>query len=394
MINSVDFRSKTFLLNHIQSILDFYQPNARDPKGGFHQNFFDDGQAFDLDKKHLVSSCRMIFNYCAAERLFDTPDYRELWQHGLDYLRGVHWQHARQGYIWTLDKNGPTDETHYCYGLAFVTLAFASALKTGDESARTDLYRTWELLEAHFWQPDSGLYADEISPDWQTVSDYRGQNANMHACEAMILAYEATQDEQFLQRAYQLVQKIALEQAHKSDGLIWEHFNKDLSLDWGYNRDDPKNLYRPWGFQSGHQTEWAKLLLMLHKHRQEAWMLERAKALYDRAVEVAWDKEHGGLYYGFDPDGTICDDEKYFWVQAESFAAAAVLAKITGEDKYWYWYDRLWQYSWEHFIDHEHGAWYRVLTADNKKISNKKSEAGAKCDYHTLGACALVLDWL
>jgi len=388
-----NFRSVDFLKSHIESIFDFYAPNIKDTSGGFHQNFYDSGEPFDTDKKHLVSSCRMIFNYVKAESLFQKKEYSDLWHHGLDFLRQAHWQNERQGYVWTMDKNGPADETNQCYGLAFVLLAFSTALKGGDESARADIYHTWELMEKHFWQTDIGLYADEITADWQTTSDYRGQNANMHSCEAMILAYEATEDSQFLDRAYALAKKIAVEQADKSSGLVWEHFNKDLSINWDYNKGDPKNLYRPWGFQPGHQTEWTKLLLMLHVHRPEQWMVDKAKELFDRAWKASWDSENGGLFYGYDPEENICDDDKYFWVQAESFAAA-LLAKATNEDKYWQCYDQLWQYSWQHFIDHENGAWYRLLNADNSKQTDKKSEAGAKCDYHTIGACVLVLDSL
>jgi mannose/cellobiose epimerase-like protein (N-acyl-D-glucosamine 2-epimerase family) len=41
-------------------------------------------------------------------------------------------------------------------------------------------------------------------------------------------------------------------------------------------------------------------------------------------------------------------------------------------------------------VDHRHGAWYRILTPDNRKISDEKSPAG-KTDYHTMGACHEVL---
>ncbi len=389
-----DFRSPQFLKDHIDSILAFYTERAADPTGGYFQNYLDSGETFAPELKHLVSSCRMVFNFATAEQLFKDPAYKQLWHHGLAFIRGTHWQNERQGYAWTLNNNAPADETNHCYGLAFVLLTYATALQAGDESARADIYHTYELLEKHFWHEDVGLYADEVSADWQVLTDYRGQNANMHTCEAMILAFEATQDTQFLDRAYALAKKIAVEQADRADGLIWEHFHKDLTLDWDYNKDDPKNLYRPWGFQPGHQTEWTKLLLMLHKHRPEAWMVDRAKALFDAAVNQAWDEEHGGLFYGFAPDGTICDDDKYFWVQAESFAAAALLAMVTEEEQYWTWYDRLWQYSWAHFVDHQHGAWFRILNADNSKVTDRKSEAGAKCDYHTIGACALVLEAL
>src|SRR5438105_7073616 len=87
----------------------------------------------------------------------------------------------------------------------------------------------------------------------------------------------------------------------------------------------------------------------------------------------------------------ICDSDKYFWVQAESLAAAALLAARTGLEKYWDWYDRIWRYSWQWLVDHQYGAWYRILTRDNRKYSDEKSPAG-KTDYHTMGACYEVLN--
>jgi len=120
------------------------------------------------------------------------------------------------------------------------------------------------------------------------------------------------------------------------------------------------------------------------------WLLPRAIELFDAAMTHAWDEDHGGLYYGFGPDGTVCDHDKYFWVQAETFATAALLAKRTGNERFWDWYDEIWRYSWAHFVDHKYGAWYRILTCDNRKYSDEKSPAG-KTDYHTMGACYEVL---
>lgn len=105
---------------------------------------------------------------------------------------------------------------------------------------------------------------------------------------------------------------------------------------------------------------------------------------------MAWDPVHGGLVYGNDPDGAVYDADKYFWVQAESLATAALLAQRTGDARYWEWYDRVWSYSWTHFVDHRHGAWYRILGPDNSKLDDEKSPAG-KTDYHTMGACYEVL---
>ncbi|UTA48306.1 AGE family epimerase/isomerase [Simiduia sp. 21SJ11W-1] len=396
MPSAPNFKSAAFLREHVDSILAFYEPHVADPvHGGFHQNFYDDGTPFNPGDKHLVSSTRMVFNYCKAYQHAQTPERKAQFKAralaGLEYIRTQHWDASRPGYHWTLSVNQPVDSTNHCYGLAFVILAFSSCLSAGVADTRAELYRTWDLLNAKLWLPQSGLYADEASADWQTVSDYRGQNANMHCCEALLAAHQATGDEVFLERAYTLANTVSVTLADKAEGLVWEHFTKDLAIDWDYNRDDPKNLYRPWGFQPGHQTEWAKLLVLLHRVKPEAWMLTRAQSLFDRALETCWDSEQGGIFYGHAPDGSICDDDKYFWVQAESFAAAALLAEATGEARYWQWYEKIWQYSWAHFVDHQHGAWYRLLTANNEKTSNQKSTAGGKCDYHTMGACWEVL---
>ncbi|MBT1064696.1 AGE family epimerase/isomerase [Bowmanella sp. Y26] len=386
----MDYLSREFLTAHSLSILDFYTDRVVDPTGGYFQNFLDDGRVFSPGFRQLVSSTRIIVNYASAAGVLNRPDYLDIARHGLNYLEQVHWQAKSQTYAWTLSDHQPLDMTQQAYGYAFVLLAYAAVRKAGIINSNDKLLQTYDLLEQRFFQPEYGLYADEISVEG-TLSDYRGQNANMHICEAMIAAFEATGEHKFFERACLIAENIAFRQAGLTAGLVWEHFTPEFAIDWDYNKDDPKNLYRPWGFQPGHQTEWAKLLLQLYRHRAEPKWLEKAAFLFDQAFDKAWDAEHGGLVYGFDPQGQWCDDDKYFWVQAESFAAAAMLFKLTGDDKYAQQYNMLWHYSDQHMVDHQYGAWFRVLYRDNRKYSDEKSAAGAKCDYHTLLACFEVL---
>jgi mannose/cellobiose epimerase-like protein (N-acyl-D-glucosamine 2-epimerase family) len=388
-----DFRSEAFLRGHVLHTMAFYEGRCLDPSGGFFHFFKDDGTVYDRTTRHLVSSTRFVFNHAMAYRHFGRPEWLAATRHGLRFLRDVHRDPATGGYAWLLrwdaGRREPIDATNHCYGLAFVLLAHAHALMAGVDEAREGLAQTFALMERHFWEEAHGLYADEASADWQ-LSPYRGQNANMHACEAMLAAFEATGETRYLDRAEMLARSVTQRQAALADGLIWEHYRSDWTPDWDYNRDDRTNIFRPWGFQPGHLTEWAKLLLILERHRPTDWLLPRAAELYDAALTTAWDTEHGGLFYGFAPDRSICDADKYFWVQAESLAAAALLAKRTGEPRYWAGYERLWAYAWRHFVDHEHGAWFRILGRDNRKLSDEKSPAG-KTDYHTMGACYEVL---
>ena len=380
--------------------LAFYDGRCLDPSGGFFHFFKDDGTVYDRRTRHLVSSTRFVFNHAMAFRRFGRPEHQAAVRHGLAFLQAAHAQ-PQGGYAWQIDwQDGRAtvqDGTHHCYGLAFVLLAHAHALMAGVGEARVGLEVTRDLMDQHFWEPANGLFADEASPHWQ-VGSYRGQNANMHACEAMMAAFEATRDGRFLQRALTLAESVTGRLAGLAGGLVWEHYRVGAdghwSVDWDYNRDDKTNIFRPWGYQTGHLTEWAKLLLQLEAHlpddQRPAWLLTTARHFFDTAMRRGWDVRHGGLVYGFAPDGDVCDGHKYFWVQAESFAAAALLAVRTGDARYWEAYDRIWAYSWQHMVDHRHGAWYRILTPDNRAISAEKSPAG-KTDYHTMGACYDVL---
>lgn len=385
-----DFRSSAFLRGHIAQTMAFYHPRAIDPAGGFFHYFRDDGSVYDAGHRHLVSSTRFVFNYAMAFREFGNPEYLDAVEHGLRYLREVHRNPATGGYAWTLRDGVVEDDMNHCYGVAFVLLAYACGVKAGVEEARGWMDETWNLLEQRFWEPAYGLYRDEADAQWN-FTGYRGQNANMHMCEAMLAAFEATGERRYVERALQLADHMTRRQAAKADGLVWEHYDSHWNIDWDYNRDNPKHLFRPWGFQPGHQTEWAKLLMILDRHVDAEWLVPTARHLFDVAVARSWDGARGGLYYGFAPDGQVCDDDKYFWVQAESLAAAALLAQRTGDASYWQWYERLWDYAWKHFVDHRYGAWYRILDADNRKYSDEKSPAG-KTDYHTMGACHEVLN--
>lgn len=383
------FESAEFLESHIQATLAFYDPRVFAPKGGFYGCFLDDGTCYDPNSRHLVSTARYILNYATAYQLYGRPKHLNWAQWGLDYLQDSHRQDNGH-YAWLIEEDKITDSRVMAYGHAFVLLAAASCVKAGIGRAASIMENVYNFMDAYFWDEMAGAYFDERDDSLQILSSYRGQNANMHMCEALLAAYQAGGDVRYLDRAESLARKFAFDLAKQSGGQIWEHYDANWNVDMTFNIDKPNDRYKPWGFQPGHQTEWAKLLLILNMERPcEKWVI-RAKSLYDKALETGWDKEFGGIVYGVAPDGSSCASEKYFWVQAESFSAAWRLYVATGDEKYRSNYNKIWRWSWDHMIDHIHGAWFRVRGRDGSPIDNKKSPYG-KTDYHTMGACWDVL---
>ena len=384
-----DFEDSTFLNAHIHDTLAFYEPRIYAPEGGFYGCFLDDGTCYDPHSRHLVASTRYVLNYATAYSFYGTPKYKAWAEWGLDYLQNAHRQENGH-YAWLIEKGVITDKRVMAYGHAFVLLAAASCVKAGIGRASDIMETLYDFIETYFWDETAGAYFDERDDTLQTLSPYRGQNANMHMCEALLAAYQASGEIKYLDRAERLANKFAFELAAQSGGQIWEHYDADWNVDLDFNIDKPNDRFKPWGFQPGHQTEWTKLLLILNEARPHEKWTQKAKSLYDKALKTGWDEDFGGLVYGVAPDGSFCASEKYFWVQSESFAAAWRLYLATGEEKYREDYNRIWQWSWDHMIDHEHGAWFRVRGRDGAAIDTKKSPFG-KTDYHTMGACWDVL---
>ena len=95
---------------------------------------------------------------------------------------------------------------------------------------------------------------NEANEDFLIMDQYRGQNANMHACEAAIWAFEATgQINPYLNRAKTLAHSVAKILASKTihkeqnsdqneffssvvQGFIWEHYDTKWNIDYEYNK--------------------------------------------------------------------------------------------------------------------------------------------------------------
>ena len=280
--------------------------------------------------RHLVATCRSVANF-AVGVLADGPTWCvDAAEHGLRFLREAH-RDDDGGYHLVVDADGdPLDRTRSAYGHAFVLLAYARAADAGIEGAAADLERTHELIEARF-RDDDGLLRSDCEPDWTEQESYRGQNANMHACEAYLAAYEATGTGIYLDRARHIAGTITVDLAAETDGLLWEHYTDGWDHDFGYNADEPHHRFRPPGYQPGHHAEWAKLLALLDRYVAAApdggtvsWY-ERGHELFDAAVDHGWTEN--GFVYTHEADGTPIVADRYGWALAEALGAAAALAE-------------------------------------------------------------------
>lgn len=388
---SVDFTDPAELKEQVFKVLNFYYPQCIDKEnGGYYEGMLDDGSINDHHTKNLVGTARFIYIFSVG-KLLNGPDWCEKAAvQGINFLQEHFLDKQNNGYYFELDQTEVTDSSKMTYGHAFVLLASSIAYQAGITEAKPVLDNVSKVLEEHFWEEENGFYADEWDASWTNLVSYRGQNANMHMCEASLTAYEATNNEKYLDRAYQLAKGVAKKLMPQTKGLVWEHYDSHFQPDWDYNKGLTKDEFRPYGFIPGHQLEWSKLFIWLDKHRSEPWMLESAEQLYQQAWTLGWDDAYSGMFFALSPDKKLIDLDKNYWVMAEGIAASSLLAAKTNATKYWDGYKTLFNYSWQHLIDHKYGGWYQLLGRENYPYSNEKSPS-PKTDYHPVAAYYLAI---
>jgi mannose/cellobiose epimerase-like protein (N-acyl-D-glucosamine 2-epimerase family) len=375
---------------HMERIGAFYASHAIDPAGGFFQYFIDDGQAVERGTRHLVGSARMTVNWARSAVVFDSDADRQRAAHGLAFLSQAHRLGQAGAYAWRLCDGRVADDTQHAYGHAFVLLAHAHAALAGVPGAQQGLARVFDEQTRCYWDPQQGLLTDRWDAGFRACSAYRGQNSNMHACEALLAAWQASGERACLERAAIIAERVTGDLAAQGGGVVWEHYDAHWRIDWDHHRDRPADRYQPWGFQPGHHAEWARLLLCLHREQPDPRWPQRAARLFDWALEHGWDAEHGGLVYSVAPDGRVHNADKVAWVQAEALAAAVLLAEHTGQAVYAAWAARLWQHIAAHFVHPRHGTWRRWLDAQHRRPADAPA-ADNPTDYHALAACH---EWL
>ena len=287
-----------------------------------------------------------------------------------------------------MDDACVTNPAKQAYGHAFVLLAAASARVAGHPHADCLLADVRDVLLRHIWEVNRGAAREEFSADWHEVPGYRGQKSNMHLCEALMAAFEATGEQEYLDMAQDIAGLIINRHAGAHGWRVAEHFDADWQVDRSYVGDP---VFRPSGITPGHALEWSRLLIQLWclGARQVAWMPEAARNLFDKAVKTGWDKARGGFYYTLDWDNTATRTNRFWWPCAEGIAAAAVLGRSFPGEGYEVWYRRIWGFVDAHVIDHAIGCWFQELAPDLAPVSRVFS--GKPDLYHALQACLIPL---
>jgi sulfoquinovose isomerase len=357
-----------WLLDQASALFAFFEPESINPAGGFFV-VDDEGRPIQRSAASAKPPARELFVttrhvHCfAIGKLLGRPGADDFIDHGMAYLWNAHRDTKHGGYFWGVGDDGPSDPLKQAYGHAFVLLAGSSAKCAGHPDADRLIADVTDVLREHFWESAHGAVAEEFKADWTPISQYRGQNSNMHLTEALMAAFEATGDNSYLEMAESVASLIIGRHARERGWRVAEHFNENWELDVEYSGGD---VFRPAGTTPGHSLEWTRLCLQLWElgGRRLDWLHEAAKAIFARAAANGWDEERGGFHYTLDWDDKPLLRNRLWWPCAEGIGAAHFLNEIDGDAPYELWYRRIWDFVANNLIDRENGGWYTEVPGD------------------------------
>lgn len=379
---------RQYLMRQANDLFDFFEASSINPGGGFYE-LDNEGKPLNAQNstRQIHGTARMVHCF-AIGSLLGRPGSDEIVDHGMRYLWEKHHDAEHGGYVWSLDNNGPVDDTKQAYGHAFVLLAASSAKLVGHPLADQMLADVTAVINERFWEEANGSVSEQYKNDWSKIDDYRGQNSNMHLTEALMAAFEATGERSYLDKAERIASLIIGKHAASLDYRVAEHFSADWTLDKSYLGNE---MFRPAGTTPGHWLEWSRLLLqmwVLGRKRLE-WLPDAARQLFEQAINLGWDQQHGGFFYTLDWDNKPRMTEKLWWPVSEAIGAAAFLTHYDREQYYEVWYRKLWDFAENHVIDHVNGGWKSELSADLQQTS--RLFTGKPDIYHALQACLIPL---
>jgi N-acylglucosamine 2-epimerase len=115
----------------------------------------------------------------------------------------------------------------------------------------------------------------------------------------------------------------------------------------------------------GHALEAMWFILDVAERRRDRVLADRAVAITLATLDLAWDVEHGGIFYFLDargrPPQQLEWDQKLWWVHLETLIALLKGHRLTGSAACWSWFERVHDYTWSRFPDPQFGEWFGYL---------------------------------
>ena len=377
---------KTELLD---SVLPFWLEKSQDKEfGGYFTCLDREGNVFDTDKFIWLQG-REVWMF---SMLYNKVEKRQEWLdaaiQGGEFLK-KYGHDGNYNWYFSLTREGkPLVEPCNIFSYTFATMAFGQlSIATGNKEYAEIAKKTFDIVLSKVDNP-KGKW-NKIHPGTRSLKNFA---LPMILCN-LALEIEPLLDEEFMKKTIDVCIHEVMDVFLRPElgGLVVENVAEDGSL---VDCMDGRHM------NPGHAIEAMWFIMDLGKRLNRPDLIEKAKDTAIRMAEYGWDKEHGGIFYFMDlkghPTQELEWDQKLWWVHIETLISMIKGYQLTKDPRCLEWFERVHNYTWEHFKDQEHPEWFGYLNRQGEVLLNLKGGKWKGCFHVPRGLyqCWQILETL
>lgn len=389
MTSSTSLLLSWFRDHFTQQILPSWLRSAVDVNGFYYPNLNRDWSRSGEATGTLVSQSRLLYVFSNGYLVTGDPHLREAIRSGGSFLIDHFADQTEGGFAWACDSSGfKTDFTKDAYGHAFALLGLVKAYEALREGIFLEkALEIFDLLDTRFVDQQGGMIW-KMSRTWNDLDENRSQNPVMHAFEAMLALVNIVSQEHLRKRIQNKLSQLAqflFSHVPSGDPIILPEI---YSRSW-----EPIHSGNGGYISVGHLFEWAFLLSKgVAKGLPDKYQSLAGKLL-ETGLSLGYLKEKGYIKTWIDETGKVIRDEISWWEQSEALRVLLHFIIQFGRKDLKDYFDAIFHFVQEHFLDPVHGGWYTSLDPWGVPRDTNKGSAW-KLDYHQTGLCMEAISYL
>ncbi len=355
-----------------EDVVPWWEAHSVDREcGGLYSCLERNGRAYAGDKFMWMTG-REIWMF---SHLFHHHEPRQQWleiaRHGATFMLDHAFREDRKMYFRLSREGKPIAKSLSTYTECFAIIALAElSAADHDDALRQRAIEMYDRVRPRLGGPeDTAMLGYPVDARFHLHA-----HDMIRLTVAWVLA-DTAPAEQWQQDIAFSVESI-LEKHWKPDlGVLLENVAPDGTpmLDWIEGR-----MVHP-----GHSIESAWMLMEVARQRHDPKLLDTAIEIALRSLEFGWDQQYGGIRYLMNidrsPTHPLEADMKLWWPHCESLYALLLAWALTGRADIGRWYERVHEYTFNHFPDREEGEWYGYLNRDGSPTWSAKANGWKGC---------------
>jgi N-acylglucosamine 2-epimerase len=337
----------------LERVIPFWLAKSQDAEyGGYFTCLDRQGNVFDTDKFVWLQGREVWMFSMLYNNVEKNPEWLQCARQGGEFLKKFG-HDGNLNWYFSLTKEGqPIVEPYNIFSYTFATMAFGQlSIATGSEEYADIARKTFDIILSRMDNP-KGKW-NKIYPGTRNLKNFA---LPMILCN-LSLEIEHLIGKEFLQKTIDTCIHEVMDNFYRPDtGLVVENITSDNKL---------SDTFEGRVVNPGHSIEAMWFIMDLGVRLKNQELIKKAARIAVQMTEYGWDDKYGGIFYFLDrkghPPQQLEWDQKLWWVHIETLISMAKGYLLAGSEECLKWFERIHEYTWEHFRDNEYPEWYGYL---------------------------------